>query len=298
MKAARQPPTLAPSGWSASLELTASRRAERTVLSRNAHVGPLRVQRPFYPEVGICHAYILHPPGGLVAGDKLDINVHCEKASQLLLTTPSAGRVYCSNQQRQAQTQTVNIRVDAGARCEWLPQESIVFDRAEAVNRLSISLAEGAQFNAWEVTCLGRPASDELFEGGQLQQRWDIYREDRPLFLERANFLGGSEQLQSAWGLGGATVVGTLVSTCDGSVVEPLRAAIETLSKSDVCQSGDQNQPFNAPLFAVTALPELVVVRAFAQSAADVKNAFIALWHLLRQAQSGQTGVAPRIWFT
>lgn len=300
MRAVQQQPTQAPtsSGWSASLKLTASRRGERTVLSRNAHSGPLRVQRPFYPEGGICHVYVLHPPGGLVAGDELDINVHCESASQLLLTTPSAGRVYCSNRQRLVQTQTVNIRVDAGARCEWLPQESIVFDRAEAVNRLSVSLAEGAQFNAWEVTCLGRPASGELFEGGQLQQRWDIYREDRPLFLERANFVGGSEQLQAAWGLGGATVVGTLVTTCDESLVEQLRTAIEALSKSGVCKSGDQSQPFNVPLFAVTALPELVVVRAFAQSGADVKNAFIALWYLLRQAQSGQTGVAPRIWFT
>ena len=191
--------TQAPEGWSASLDLTASRRGERTVLSRNSHCGPLRVQRPFYPEGGICHVYVLHPPGGLVAGDELAIDAHCESGAELLLTTPSAGRVYCSNAKQLQQSQKVTIHVEAGARCEWLPQESIVFDRAEALNSVSVHLDKEAQFTGWEVTCLGRPASGEGFDGGELQQSWDIYREARPLLLERTKFTGGSDQLQAHW---------------------------------------------------------------------------------------------------
>lgn len=288
-----------PEGWSASLDLVAAQRRGRTVLSRNRHCGPLRVQRPFYPEGGVCHVYVLHPPGGLVAGDALDIRVHCESDTQLLLTTPSAGRVYCTNTQHLEQSQKVSIRVEAGARCEWLPQESIVFDRAEAVNQLSISLAAGAEFTGWEVICLGRPASDEMFNGGHLQQRWEIYREDRPLLLERTKFVGGSPQLQARWGLAGATVVGTLVSTCLDVPVEQLREAIESiLNRGNNEKENPNHLTFNKPLVAVTALPELLIVRAFGQNAAEVKAVFMELWYLLRLAQAGQSAVAPRIWFT
>ncbi len=287
----------APEGWLASLDLVAARRGERTVLGRNSHSGPLRVQRPFYPEGGVCHVYVLHPPGGLVAGDELDIRVHCERETQLLLTTPSAGRVYCSNTQQLPQSQQVTLRVEAGARCEWLPQENIVFDRAQALNQLSVSLAETAEFTGWEVTCLGRPAANAAFNGGHLRQRWDIYREHRPLLLERTEFIGGSPQLQARWGLAGATVIGTLVTTCLDVPVAQLREQIES-----VLHSKENKKPnpltFDRPLVAVSALPELLVVRAFGQNAADVKAVFMALWHLLRRAQTGQNAAAPRIWFT
>mgnify|MGYP003629600592 CR=1 FL=1 len=287
----------APEGWLASLDLVAARRGERTVLDRNSHCGPLRVQRPFYPEGGVCHVYVLHPPGGLVAGDELAIRVHCERETQLLLTTPSAGRVYCSNTQQLPQSQQVTLRVEAGARCEWLPQENIVFDRAEALNRLSVRLAENAEFTGWEVTCLGRPAANAAFNGGHLRQRWDIYREHRPLLLERTEFIGGSPQLQARWGLAGATVIGTLVTTCLDVPVAQLREQIESVLDS---KENKKSNPltFDRPLVAVSALPELLVVRAFGQNAADVKAVFIALWHLLRRAQTGQNAAAPRIWFT
>ncbi len=287
----------APEGWLASLDLVAARRGERTVLDRNSHCGPLRVQRPFYPEGGVCHVYVLHPPGGLVAGDELAIRVHCERETQLLLTTPSAGRVYCSNTQQLPQSQQVTLRVEAGARCEWLPQENIVFDRAEALNRLSVSLAENAEFTGWEVTCLGRPAANAAFNGGHLRQRWDIYREHRPLLLERTEFIGGSPQLQARWGLAGATVIGTLVTTCLDVPVAQLREQIESVLDS---KENKKSNPltFDRPLVAVSALPELLVVRAFGQNAADVKAIFMALWHMLRRAQTGQHAAAPRIWFT
>lgn len=287
----------APEGWLASLDLVAARRGERTVLDRNSHCGPLRVQRPFYPEGGVCHVYVLHPPGGLVAGDELAIRVHCERETQLLLTTPSAGRVYCSNAQQLPQSQQVTLRVEAGARCEWLPQENIVFDRAEALNRLSVSLAENAEFTGWEVTCLGRPAANAAFNGGHLRQRWDIYREHRPLLLERTEFIGGSPQLQARWGLAGATVIGTLVTTCLDVPVAQLREQIESVLDS---KENKKSNPltFDRPLVAVSALPELLVVRAFGQNATDVKAVFMALWHMLRRAQTGQHAAAPRIWFT
>lgn len=286
-----------PKGWLASLELVASQRGSRTVLGRNRHRGPLRVQRPFYPEGGICHAYILHPPGGLVAGDELDIRVHCEAGTQLLVTTPSAGRTYGSNREKLEQRQRVFIRVEPDARCEWLPQESIVFNQAEAKNNVCVSLAEKANFSAWEITCLGRPAASEDFHGGCLSQCLEVWREDRPLLIERSEYVGGSALLQAPWGIGGARVVGTLVSTATEAGVERLREVVAQTNDRASCLTGGE-MPFSQPLVAVTTLPELMVVRAFGANAAAVKAVFLALWRSMRLAQSGREAAAPRVWFT
>lgn len=284
-------------GWLAFLELVANQRGGRTVLGRNSHRGPLRVQRPFYPEGGICHAYILHPPGGLVAGDELDIRIHCEAGAQLLVTTPSAGRTYGSNRDRLEQSQRVSIRVESDARCEWLPQESIVFDQAEASNSVHVSLAESADFSAWEIICLGRPAANEDFDNGRLSQSIEVWREGRPLLIERSEYLGGDALLRAPWGLGGARVVGTLVSTATEAGVESLREVVEQVNDRASCLTAS-DLPFSRPLVALTALPELVVARAFGANAAAVKAVFMALWQTMRLTQSGREAAAPRIWFT
>ena len=84
-------------GWCAELELCFARSESRTVLATRRHRGPLRIQRAFYPEPGgVCHAYLLHPPGGVVAGDRLAINVELDEGAQVLLTTPAAGKFYRS----------------------------------------------------------------------------------------------------------------------------------------------------------------------------------------------------------
>ena len=80
------------SSWQARLELGFRATAGRTVLAHRRHVGPLVVQRPFYPEGGICHVYLLHPPGGVVGGDTLELQVQADADSHALITTPAATR--------------------------------------------------------------------------------------------------------------------------------------------------------------------------------------------------------------
>ena len=84
------------SGWTAALDLQFERAKERSIVSRCRHNGPLRVQKPFYPEDGVCHVYLLHPPGGVVGGDELSVSVRAGKGSAALITTPGATRVYRS----------------------------------------------------------------------------------------------------------------------------------------------------------------------------------------------------------
>jgi len=80
------------SGWKAHLQLSFKKQSSKTVLGKCEHYGPLRVQRPFYPENNLAHAYILHPPGGVVGGDQLNIEINLQQHAQALCTTPGSGK--------------------------------------------------------------------------------------------------------------------------------------------------------------------------------------------------------------
>lgn len=288
-------------GWSANLALRLEPRAGRTCLTQCRHHGPLRVQRPFYPEGEVGHIYVLHPPGGLVAGDRLAVAVHCAAGARGLLTTPAAGRVYRTNREQLPQIQEVELLVAAGASCEWLPQENILFNGALAHNRVRVTLAPGAEYTGWEITCLGRPAAGELFTNGRLVQSCGIWQGDQPLLIENTRLVGGSQQLTAPWGLQGANVFATMVSTVvSPQLVCKLREVIAERIAALVgaCDGHQRMRGGQPPLVAVTALPKLLVVRALANSAADVKALFIPLWQELRLARWGVPGIAPRIWFT
>ena len=82
------------SGWKAQLDLEFSQLDYRSFLSHRRHFGPLQVQKPFYPELnGACHVYILHPPGGMVGGDSINIDINANANSHALITTPAAGQI-------------------------------------------------------------------------------------------------------------------------------------------------------------------------------------------------------------
>lgn len=279
-------PAGAATGWAAQLELALARRGERTALVRNRSLGPLRVQRPFYPRPGECHLYVLHPPGGLVAGDSLDIAVDCAADTRVLCTTPGAGRAYRGGSAERPQTQTVRIRVAAGAHCEWLPQENILFDGAWARSSVAVALEPGAHYTGWDIGCLGRPTAGERFTQGLFDQRLWLWRGDRPLLGERQRFAGGEAILDAPWGLGGHPVFGALVSTTgDAATRDRLRELVAAHSDDDL-------------LAAVTLLPGVLAVRARARCSARLRSLFIALWRELRRRHDGDEPAVPRIWAT
>src|SRR5690606_34200328 len=118
-------------GWHAELELWFEHNHGATRLIRRRHLGPLAVQQPFYPENdGSAHDYLLHPPGGVASEDVPDINCVLGRGAKAVLTTPGATKFYRSEQGRS--TQTTRIDVGEAGICEYLPQETIVFDGARA----------------------------------------------------------------------------------------------------------------------------------------------------------------------
>ena len=278
--------SLPPQSWHARLELGFARRGDRTALVRNRNLGPLRVQRPFYPVPGECQVYVLHPPGGLVVGDQLDIDIDCAPGARALLTTPGAGRVYRGGEASRPQTMALHVRVAEGAHCEWLPQENILFDGAWAHNQIIVELAVGATYTGWEITCLGRPAANESFTRGCLDQRLWLWRDGRPLLGERTRIRGGDAQLTAPWGLAGQPVFGSLVTTLRHADAMPrLRALMADFGPADI-------------LAAATELPELLIVRARAGCATRLRGLFVTLWQELRRLQYDTEPATPRIWAT
>lgn len=268
--------------WRARLDLNFEARGGRTLLAARAHHGPLRVQRPFYPEgEGVCHVYILHPPGGMVGGDELVIDVAVGAGASVLLTTPAAGKFYRSN--GAVARQSHHLRVAQGAMLEWLPQEGIVFDGAHAELSTRVELAEGAGFIGWEILCLGRPGAGERFTHGALRQRVELWREGMPLYIERARYEEGAAALTAPWGLAGCAVSGSLWCVCDGE--ELLARVREAVAPA-------------AGLFSATRLDGVLLCRYLGDHADEARRCFETVWQVLRPALLQRSACAPRIWAT
>lgn len=275
-------------GWQAGLELEMARRDGVTRLTHARHWGPLRVQRPFYPdERGDCHLYLLHPPGGMVTGDRLNIDVQLSQSARSLLTSPSAGKIYRGNNTGDSQQQRVRCRVENHSYLEWLPQETIVFDGARGELDLLVELDDSSDCALWDVVCLGRPASGERFTSGYLRQRLELIRAGEPLYIENNCFDGGSELLEAPWGLAGNPVTGTFLVTC--SLDEEAVAALRELL-ADQCVGSER--------LAVTNLGSLVVVRYIGASPERCRQLFVRAWRWLKPGPGGLDVIEPRIWRT
>ncbi|MCV2217193.1 urease accessory protein UreD [Thauera sp. Sel9] len=274
---------LAGRGWRAELRLGYERRGGRTVLARREHVGPLVVQRPLYPEgEAVCHTILVHPPAGIAGGDRLSVDLDVGPGAHALVTTPGAGKWYRSAGQTGSLAQ--RIEVAAGGVCEWLPQESIVFDGALGELSTDVRLHGDACFVGSEMLCFGRTASGERFNHGELAMRTRIERDGRPLWLERGVLAGGSALLGVAVGMQGQPVGGSFVVAsphCDGALLECWRG-IET----------------EAGQGAVTLLPGLLLARWLGPVCEPGRAWFARLWAAARPVVAGREAQTPRIWNT
>ncbi len=265
--------------WEGHLELRFEERGGLTGIARRRHRGPLMVQRAFAQDDGSCHVYVLHPPGGVVGGDRLRVEATLLPGCRALLTTPAATKAYRSPNRPSLLTQS--FAVGAGALLEWLPQETIVFDGAWLHSSTSVELAATAQFAGWEVCCLGR--NDLGFSRGEVEQRLVLTRLGRRLFIERGCFAGGGRVLQAPWGLAGRSVFGTFVKT--GGSAEEVDALRELLPSTEL------------DWFSVSLLGEVLVCRYLGYRAEAAKRLFAAAWTRLHLS-SGRVAVPPRVWAT
>ena len=266
--------------WHAELELGYARFGDTTRPVMRRHLGPLRVQKHLYAEgPQVCQHIIVHPPGGIAGGDRLDISARVGAGAWAQLTSPGAAKWYRASGPA---FQQLELTVEAGATLEWLPQETIVFSAAQAELHTRIELHGDARLFYWDVVALGRPASGERFDLGHLQALLDIRRDGRLLWHKRLRIEGDDGLLDSPIGLDGQPVFATLLAT--GEIDSDLLHACRSLP--------------NAVRGDLTQLPGLLVARCLAGEALLARNWLIDLWKLLRPALLGREAVAPRIWAT
>lgn len=268
-------------GWRAHLHLRFKEKNGKTILSENRHFGPLTVQRPLYPEQDVCHTCLLHPPGGVVGGDSLNLDVFVEKNATALITTPGATKFYRSGGALAEQIQKLYIN---GGCLEWFPQDNIIFPGAKAKITTEIRLQGSGQFLGWEVTSLGLPSSGGTFSTGTLFSSINIFRNDRPIFLDSLR-IAKESALHCSSGLRGFSVAATFLATdVNSEFLTELRAILP--------------QPDKARIAGITLMDRLLVGRYLGNSTFEARQIFEKLWNRLRPALINRTSCPPRIWAT
>ena len=282
--------------WHAHLRLGFSDDVGITRLTERTHCGPLRVQKPLYPEGGqVCHAIIVHPPGGVVGGDQLHIAVQAHDSSRVVITTPGAAKWYKAN----GETSQQNIQIDVGAKAsvEWLPQETIFFDTAHVKLVQSVSLAMDASYLACDILCFGRSASGERFHTGKISQNIKIRRAGQLIWHEQGSFTGGSQAMNTVLGLADHTVCASLIAVSKAgpaafsaaqltALRDEAQALLELAGVADVSQ------------FGVTQIKTVIVVRFLGDASEIARQVMLLAWRHLRPVVIGRDAIELRIWNT
>ena len=272
--------------WRADLKLDYTLESQRTVV-RYLHQGPLRILQSLYPEGDqICHNVLVHPPGGLVGGDTLDIQVTVAEGAHGLVSTPGATRFYKSG--GHPALQQVVAHLADNAKLEWLPLEAIAYNDCEATNRAIFNLAPSAELITWDVTALGLPSSDMAFTQGHFQQHVEI----PGVWLERGNIRGEDTRwLNSPLGLAGGKCLASLVFA-SGSAIDSDRTTQALEAAREVIES----HPLRLQAGITCAHPQVIVLRVMSPLVEPTMDLLKKVWAIWRHTLWALPSTPPRIW--
>jgi urease accessory protein len=270
--------------WQASLRLEFADDVGTTRLVRRAHAGPLRVQKALYPEgPRACQVIVVHPPGGVVGGDALDIEMRLGAGSHVLATTPGAAKWYRAGTRAagagSCSRQDVRLHAGEGAALEWLPQETIFYDGASVMLEHEVELGAGATYIGSEILCFGRRAMGERYLRGQVRQRTRIRQAGRLVWHEQGRL--DADGLASPLGLQGHSVCATLLA-----VGRPLPGVIAARLRAEV------------PGLALSQVKTVFVARHLGDDSERARAAMLRVWQAVRPHLLGIPARVPRIWNT
>jgi urease accessory protein len=189
--------------------------------------GSLRVRFPS-PEGEGLSAVFVNTAGGVAGGDRFDVEITASEGAHLTLTTAAAEKIYRAT----GKPAELNISLKAadGAHLAWLPQETILFDRARVVRRIDLDLTEAASLLLCEIVVFGRTAMGETLRHGEFVDRWRLRRGGRLVFAETIRLDGdvGEKLARFAIAKGGAAIGTALIVPGDEALVERIRAASDS----------------------------------------------------------------------
>ncbi|MCP3475416.1 urease accessory protein UreD [Bradyrhizobium sp. CCGUVB1N3] len=234
--------------------------------------GSLRVRFPSPEGEGLSGVFV-NTAGGVAGGDRFDIEISAGEGSRLTLTTAAAEKVYRAP--GKAAELNIALKVAAGAHLGWLPQETILFDRARVHRRFDIALDGAASLLLCEIVVFGRTAMGERMEQGEFVDRWRISRGGKLVFAETVRLDGniGAKLARSAVAKGGAAIGTALIVPGDEALIGRIREASESFSGE----------------VGISAWNGFAMARFCAQDAARLRADMMAVL-----ARTGAT--LPRLW--
>lgn len=279
--------------WHGHLALAYRRdelRGEPRTVVHDRHDGPLRVLASLYPEApAVCHNVLVHPPGGLVGGDRLEIDVALAEGAHALITTPGATRFYRST--GAPATQRLAATLAEGARLEWLPLETLAYSGCLGENAMRFDLAPGAEMIGWDVLALGLPASDQAFVRGRFLQSVELPGR----WLERGlTDAADTRLLDSPLGWAGQRALCTMWFAAGAPLAAARRERLLDAARAEI-----DADPVLRDRAGATAVDDAVVVlRVLAPRVEAVMALATRVWQAWRST-AWELGVCvPRVWRT
>jgi urease accessory protein len=191
--------------------------------------GSLRVRFPSPEDRGLSGVFV-NTAGGVAGGDRFDIEISATDHARLTLTTAAAEKVYRAP--GAAAQLTIALKVGADAHLAWLPQETILFDRARVQRQFDIELHETASLLLCEIVVFGRTAMGERMAQGEFVDRWRMRRGGRLVFAETIRLDGdiGAKLARSAVAKGGAAIGTALIVPGDEALLERIREVADSFA--------------------------------------------------------------------
>jgi urease accessory protein len=189
--------------------------------------GSLRVRFPSPEDEGLSAVFV-NTAGGVAGGDRFDIAIAAGEGARLTLTTAAAEKVYRAP--AAPARLDISLKAEAGAHLAWLPQETILFDRAKISRRIDIDLAETASLLLCEIVVFGRAAMGERMQSGEFVDRWRLRRGGKLIFAETVRLDGdiGTKLARPAVAKGGVAIATALIVPGDEAMLERIRGAAES----------------------------------------------------------------------
>jgi urease accessory protein len=240
--------------------------------------GCLKVRLPRPENVGEADLVVMNTAGGLTGGDRVSIEVAAAAGARVTVTTPGCERIY-----RSAQGEAVieqRLRVGPGARLDWIPQETILYDRSRVRRRLEAHLEDDAEITIVETILFGRAAMGERLIHGAFSDFWTIHRDGRLIFADGTRIGEGFEQtMANPATLGGEVALASLVH------VGP-----DLAGKRDALRAGFAG---GADVRAgASVVGDVLVARMVAPGGSGLRHALVAALGSLRHPRA-----TPRLWF-
>ncbi|MET0547528.1 MAG: urease accessory protein UreD [Caulobacterales bacterium] len=250
-------------------------RAGRTRAYETFQSGCLRARMVTAPAEAPC-AVLLNTSGGLTGGDRLSQSARWRDGAAACVTTQAAEKIY----RALAEPALIETSLDVDDHCaaEWLPQETIVFDRARLSRRVNVRLTAQSSFLAIEALVFGRAAMDERMNSGEIRDAWRIHRDGRLIFAETLHLQGAVDQHLQRKAIGDGARASAII----------IHAAPDAASRLDRLRDAFEDAQGRC---VASAWSELLVARLLAPDGETLRADALTALNIIRDGKD-----MPRVW--